>query len=365
MTLPPPSPPATRKKWPWITAGIVVVVATVSFLSPGQDDQSAQATAVSASVTPTVADTTTVRAASSSSTPVPVSSALALSPVEPAVGGADATAALQQLAGLEIKGRAPKTGYDRDLFGQAWTDDVTVEGGHNGCDTRNDILGRDLEQIVFKPGTRDCAVQTGTLLDPYTGNTISFVRGEGTSNAVQIDHVVALSDAWQKGAQQLDTVTRVNFANDPRNLKAVDGPTNQQKSDGDAATWLPPNKGYRCTYVADQVEVKAAYGLWVTQAEHDAISRVLQDCGAATPAVAPAPSTATVPEAVPAPAPAPVPAPAPAPAPVPFVDTAPPSDVYYKNCSAAKAAGAAPVHLGEPGYGTHLDRDGDGVGCES
>lgn len=140
---------------------------------------------------------------------------------------------------FEIKGRAPKTGYDRDLFGQAWTDDVTVEGGHNGCDTRNDILGRDLEQIVFKPGTRDCAVQTGTLRDPYTGNTIAFVRGEGTSNAVQIDHVVALSDAWQKGAQQLDTATRVNFANDPRNLKAVDGPTNQQKSDGDAATWLP------------------------------------------------------------------------------------------------------------------------------
>ena len=360
MTLPPPSSPATRKKWPWITGGIVVVVAAVSFLSPGQDDQSAQATAVSASVTPTVADSTTVRVASSSSTPVPVSSVLALSPVEPAAAGE-----LLQRGGLEVKGRAPKTGYDRDLFGQAWTDDVTVDGGHNGCDTRNDILGRDLEQIVFKPGSRDCAVQTGTLLDPYTGNTISFVRGEGTSNAVQIDHVVALSDAWQKGAQQLDTATRTNFANDPRNLKAVDGPTNQQKSDGDAATWLPPNKSYRCTYVADQVEVKAAYGLWVTQAEHDAIARVLQDCGEATPAVAPAPTTSTVPEAAPAPAPAPVPVPAPAPAPVPFVDTAPPSDVYYKNCSAAKAAGAAPVRIGEPGYGTHLDRDGDGVGCES
>ncbi|ABG96997.1 conserved hypothetical protein [Rhodococcus jostii RHA1] len=360
MTFPPPSSSATRQKWPWITGGIVVVVAAVSFLSPGQDDQSAQATAVSASVAPSVADPTTVRVASSSSTPVP--SVLALSPVEPAAaGGADATAALQLLAGLEVKGRAPKTGYDRDLFGQAWTDDVTVEGGHNGCDTRNDILRRDLEQIVFRPGTRDCAVQTGTLLDPYTGNTISFVRGADTSNAVQIDHVVALSDAWQKGAQQLDTATRANFANDPRNLKAVDGPTNQQKSDGDAATWLPPNKSYRCTYVADQVEVKAAYGLWVTQAEHDAIARVLRDCGAAAPAVAPAPTTSTVPEA----APAPVPAPAPAPAPVPFVDTAPPSDVYYKNCSAAKAAGAAPVHIGAPGYGTHLDRDGDGVGCES
>ncbi|MBC2642554.1 MULTISPECIES: DUF1524 domain-containing protein [unclassified Rhodococcus (in: high G+C Gram-positive bacteria)] len=359
MTFPPPSSPVTRRKWPWITGGIVVAVAVFSFLSPAQDDQSAQATAASAAATPAVATSTTASVASSSSTPVPVSSALALSPIEPAVAdGADATAALQQLAGLDIKGRAPKTGYDRDLFGQAWTDDVTVEGGHNGCDTRNDILGRDLEQIVFKPGTHDCAVQTGTLHDPYTGTTIAFVRGEGTSNAVQIDHVVALSDAWQKGAQQLDTATRVNFANDPRNLEAVDGPANQQKSDGDAATWLPPNKSYRCTYVADQVAVKAAYGLWVTQAEHDAIARVLQDCGAATPAAAPVPTTSTVPE------PAPAPVPAPAPAPVPFVDTASPSDVYYKNCAAARAAGAAPVHIGEPGYGTHLDRDGDGVGCE-
>ncbi|MFC9355352.1 DUF1524 domain-containing protein [Rhodococcus sp. NPDC057014] len=360
MTSPLPTSSAARKKWPWITGGIVVAVAAVACSSPGQDGQSAQASSVSA----TPAASTVAAATSSSSTPVPVSSALALSPVAPAVvGGADATAALQQLAGLEIKGRAPKTGYDRDLFGQAWTDDVTVEGGHNGCDTRNDILGRDLVQIVFKPGTRDCAVQTGTLHDPYTGTAISFVRGEGTSSAVQIDHVVALSDAWQKGAQQLDTATRVNFANDPRNLKAVDGPANQQKSDGDAATWLPPNKSYRCTYVADQVAVKAAYGLWVTQAEHDAIARVLEDCGAATPAAAPAPTTDPVPAVVPAPAPVPVPAPAPAP--VPFVDTAGPSDVYYKNCSAAKAAGAAPVHLGEPGYGTHLDRDGDGVGCES
>src|SRR6476620_6222207 len=184
MTSPLPTSSAARKKWPWITGGIVVAVAAVACSSPGQDDQSAQATAVSASATPAATASTVAAATSSSSTPVPVSSALALSPVAPAVvGGADATAALQQLAGLEIKGRAPKTGYDRDLFGQAWTDDVTVEGGHNGCDTRNDILGRDLEQIVFKPGTRDCAVQTGTLLDPYTGNAISFVRGEGTSNA--------------------------------------------------------------------------------------------------------------------------------------------------------------------------------------
>jgi Protein of unknown function (DUF1524) len=90
--------------------------------------------------------------------------------------------------------------------------------------------------------------------------------------------VVALSDAWQKGAQRLDEPTRRDFANDPRNLLAVDGPTNQQKSDGDAATWLPPVKSYRCTYVSKQVEVKAAYRLWVTQAEKDAIARVLSSC---------------------------------------------------------------------------------------
>ena len=93
----------------------------------------------------------------------------------------------------------PKTGYDREQFGPAWSD---VD--RNGCDTRNDILKRDLAGETFKPGTHDCVVLTGTLDDPYTGKTIAFSRGQGTSEAVQIDHVVALSDAWQKGAQQLD-----------------------------------------------------------------------------------------------------------------------------------------------------------------
>ncbi|EOM76800.1 DUF1524 domain-containing protein [Rhodococcus rhodnii] len=262
-----------------------------------------------------------------------------------------ASEALALLGTLDIKGRAPKTGYDRALFGQAWTDDVPVEFGHNGCDTRNDILTRDLTDVTYRPGTRDCVVTSGTLDDPYTGTTIAFVRGETTSSAVQIDHVVALSDAWQKGAQQLDTATRTAFANDPRNLRAVDGPTNQQKGDGDAATWLPPDRSYRCEYVSAQVEVKAAYRLWVTQAEHDAIAGILASCG---PDVAPAPA----PVPAPAPAPAPVPEPAPAPAPA---DT---SAVYFPNCAAARAAGVAPVHAGSPGYGTHLDRDGDGIGCE-
>ncbi|CAJ1495217.1 HNH endonuclease family protein [[Mycobacterium] kokjensenii] len=197
------------------------------------------------------------------------------------VGAADGSTTLDMLASLPIKGRAPKTGYQRALFGHAWSDDVAVPYGHNGCDTRNDILRRDLVDIELKPGTNDCVVLTGILNDPYTGTAIPFQRGTDTSRAVQIDHIVALSDAWQKGAQQWDEITRRNFANDPLNLQATSGPVNYQKGDGDAATWLPPNRSYRCEYVSRIVAVKAGYGLWVTQAEHDAIERILTgECGA-------------------------------------------------------------------------------------
>lgn len=181
--------------------------------------------------------------------------------------------ALATLDALEVKGRAPKTGYDRDQFGPRWADT-----DQNGCDTRNDVLQRDLSVVVFKPGTHDCVVLSGVLLDPYSGEKIEFVRGEDTSAAVQIDHVVALSDAWQKGAQLLAPERRQAFANDPLNLLAVDGPLNQQKGDGDAATWLPPNRSFRCEYVAIQIAVKAKYDLWVTAAERDAMARVLEAC---------------------------------------------------------------------------------------
>src|SRR5450759_5212954 len=123
-----------------------------------------------------------------------------------------------------------------------------------------------------------CLVLSGTLQDPYTAMTIMFVRGQSTSAKVQIDHVVALSDAWQKGAQQWSTQRRTAFANDSLNLLAVDGPTNARKGDGDAATWLPPNKAYRCSYAARQVAVKVKYGLWVTGAEGEALTRILAAC---------------------------------------------------------------------------------------
>ncbi|MGY1715062.1 HNH endonuclease family protein, partial [Geodermatophilus sp. SYSU D01106] len=181
--------------------------------------------------------------------------------------------ALETLATVDVRGRGPRTGYERDEFGDGW-----VDADRNGCDTRNDVLARDLTGETFVPGSRDCVVATGTLDDPYSGRTIAFRRGEGTSEAVQIDHVVALSDAWQKGARQWDDARRTQFANDPLNLLAVDGPLNMQKGDGDAATWLPPDRSYRCAYVARQVAVKATYGLWVTQAERDAMAAVLGTC---------------------------------------------------------------------------------------
>nr|WP_244192519.1 HNH endonuclease family protein [Dietzia lutea] len=208
----------------------------------------------------------------------------AAEPVPPAAPPADPSGDPQVIAAkvalpqLEVKGRAPRTGYDRDLFGQAWTDDVSVEFGHNGCDTRNDILKRDLTDLTFRPGTRDCVVLTGVLEGPYTGERIEFTRGQDTSSEVQIDHVVALSDAWQKGAQQLTEEQRRDLANDPLNLMAVAGWANQQKGDGDTATWLPPRREFRCSYVSRQVLVKERYGLWVTAAERDAMDRILAGC---------------------------------------------------------------------------------------
>ncbi|PWI27907.1 HNH endonuclease [Pseudoglutamicibacter cumminsii] len=189
-------------------------------------------------------------------------------PAKPAKPSNNAAVVLET---LQVKGRAPKTGYDRTgAFGRAWLDT-----DRNGCRTRDDILTRDLRNT-----TREgrCKITSGVLNDPYSGRTINFERGPRTSQAVQIDHVVALSDAWQKGAQNLSQRERVLLANDPLNLLAVSGPLNQQKSDHDAASWLPPNKAYRCPMVARQIAVKSRYGLWVTQPEKEAMKRVLKSC---------------------------------------------------------------------------------------
>ncbi len=176
--------------------------------------------------------------------------------------------AMAVLETLEVKGRAAKTGYMRTQFGNGWLNT-------GGCDTRNRILARDMSDI--KVGD-DCKVLSGTLHDPYTGTSILFNRGATTSALVQIDHVVALSNAWQTGAQQLTAEQRVALANDPLELLAVDGEANQKKGDGDAATWLPSNKAFRCQYVARQIAVKQKYGLWVTPPEKQAMQGVLSKC---------------------------------------------------------------------------------------
>jgi hypothetical protein len=179
------------------------------------------------------------------------------------------TPAGQVLGTLTIKGRAPKTGYTRDQFGSGW-------GEIQNCDLRNYILVRDLRSETLDP--RECIVTSGILVDPYSAKEITFTRGAESSDDVQIDHVVALSDAWQKGAQQLTYDQRVALANDPLELLAVDGGLNQAKGDGDAATWLPPNKAYRCEYVARQIAVKKKYSLWVTRSEYDAMTSILKQC---------------------------------------------------------------------------------------
>lgn len=195
--------------------------------------------------------------------------ALLLTSIPTQSASANEPTALAVLNQLEVKGRAPKTGYSRAAFTH-WSD-----LNRDGCDSRNEILKRDLTQIVFKTGTRDCKVISGQLLDPLSGKTLIFSSSKST---VDIDHLVSLSNAWQTGAAYFDKKTRESLANDPLNLLAVDAKLNRQKGDGDAATWLPPLKSFRCKYVAIQVAVKAKYLLWVTSAEREAIIKVLDNC---------------------------------------------------------------------------------------
>jgi Protein of unknown function (DUF1524)/Excalibur calcium-binding domain len=267
--------------------------------------------------------------------PAPVSSPVPASvPVPPSVSGTPGSA-LAAASRVAVKGRAPTTGYSRDQFGPAWAD---VD--RNGCDTRNDVLNRDLTHKAWRDGTHGCVVISGVLAEPYTGRTVQFEKANAA--AVQIDHVVALSDAWQTGAYAWDASRRERFANDPAELLAVDGPANEAKGDGDAATWLPPNKGYRCKYVARQVSVKLHWGLWATAAERDAFVRVLAACPTEPLPADTAPTAGAL------------------------AGAAPPvtSGVYYANCAAARAAGVAPIHRGQPGYRSGLDRDNDGIACE-
>jgi hypothetical protein len=246
--------------------------------------------------------------------------------------------ALSQVDRLVVKGRGPMTGYSRAQFGPAWAD---VNG--NGCDTRDDILRRDLQHTTVRPGTGGCVITSGQIVDPYTGMLLHYVRGHSD---VDIDHVVALGDAWQMGAARWTEARREALANDPLNLLAVDDVANRQKGDADAASWLPPRKAFRCDYVARQVAVKLKYGLAATSSERDAMHRVLDAC----PRL-PLPAAGAIPS-------------------VSLVSTTPAPSTggarVFANCTAARAAGVTPILRGTPLYNANrkLDRDGDGIACE-
>jgi len=272
MSHPVPAPP--KNKWPtWLIVLVVVGGALLllfggcTALVIGSLTSNAPVTTISAAPTPTPTPTETIAAPSATPTPTPTEP-------DPEPG-----TSLAQLASLEVKGRAPKTGYDRNEFGQSWKD---ID--RNGCGQRDDVLRRDLTDIVTRYNSDGCVVIEGTLKDPYTGEEIDFEKADASE--VQIDHVVALSDAWQKGAQQWDEGRREEFANSFLNLLAVDGPTNASKGDGDAATWLPPAKGIRCDYVSRQIAVKAEFELWVTKAEHDKMAEILGGCEGQRPPTA-------------------------------------------------------------------------------
>jgi hypothetical protein len=323
--------------------GMTKWLITVLLLAGCATDNPASAPSTSAlgmpSVEPTAApDDSTADAVASSPTPNgSLSPSATASTSQPTVAGS-AMSALQLLA---VKGRAPKTGYSREAFGPAWTD---VD--RNGCDTRNDILKRDLTGITMEGR---CKVLTGTLKDPYSARTVFFVRG-GASE-VDIDHVVALSDAWQKGAQPWEFAKRVAFANDPLNLLATDASVNRAKSDSDSASWRPPDRSSWCAVAARQVAVKLKYELWVTSAERDALAQMLAPCpdqklpdAGAQPTIAS--NVGVGPTAVEA---------------TPKGEL----DARYRTCAEAKANGLGPYTRGvHPEYDWYRDGDKDGIVCE-
>jgi hypothetical protein len=244
--------------WPVVAAAVVLVVGA---LTVGGLTTSTVIGAPSPTPQPTPPPTSTTSMSATATAAAPTPSGSRSDPIP--------GSALAQTATLPVKGRAPKTGYSRDQFGYGWRTS-------GGCDTRERVLRRDISQVKVLAGTGGCTVVGGQFHDPYRGDSTAVTAR--TISTTDIDHVVSLSDAWQKGAQQWDRSRRVAFANDQVELLATSQSLNSAKGDGDTATWLPPNKSFRCAYVARQVTIKAKYQLWVTHAESDAMTRVLATC---------------------------------------------------------------------------------------
>lgn len=286
-----------------VVIGTTVLPTTSGTSSPPSAGRVVAPPVSSSAASPTATSTTTT---ATQATPETDLAASAISEAQPGT-------ALALVGTLKVQGRGAMTGYTRALFGPAWTDT-----DRNGCDQRNDTLRRDLQTVSLKAGTNGCTVMTGTLTDPYTATTAPFTRTTSTVSPVQIDHVVALADAWVKGAAGWPQAERTSFANDTLNLVAVSASVNAAKGAGDAATWLPPAKAYRCSYVARQVAVKAKYQLAVTGAERAAVVAVLTTCVTTRVPTVAVPALGGFPlYAAPTPAPAPTPSTKPTPRPAP------------------------------------------------
>ncbi|WP_430869003.1 GmrSD restriction endonuclease domain-containing protein [Demequina aurantiaca] len=335
---------------------VVAVPLVVSLVLAGcavstDADTLARAVSASSSASPSAEPSPSPTATAVSASPEPTPSPRPSETASAASGTAEAAA-----LALVVKGKSAKTGYERDQFGSGW-----VDVDRNGCDTRNDMLNLRLENREM---SGNCKVLAGDLPDPFTGTWIHFEQG-GASE-VDVDHLVALSDAWQKGASGWEFAQRVAFANDPLNLEPVQASANRQKGDGDAATWLPSYKPFRCEYVARQVAVKAKYDVWVTQSELDAILGVLATCPEqALPDAGDQPVIADnigqAPEPEPEPEPKKTATEKPA-APKPEPEAA--LDKRYPYCKDLPSGFGPYVEGKNPEYDWYTDRDGDGVVCE-
>lgn len=287
-------------------------------------DETATTSTTTVTVEADIGATTTTVAAPDSTTATIETTTTTAPPAAPTVG------ALDQLA---VAPEADRAGYDRDLF-EHWTTQP------DGCSTRERVL---IDEAVTPAATGSgCAVTTGRWISAYDGVEVL------EASDLDIDHMVPLAEAWDSGANTWDPARREAFANDleaPEALIAVTASSNRSKSDQDPAEWKPPASGYWCTYATAWVTVKVRWELTADQAEHDALASMLATCDGSPP---PPPVSTPPPPTVPA-------------------TTVPPvtsGSVTYANCDAARAAGAAPIYRGEPGYSSKLDRDGDGVACE-
>jgi len=296
--------------------------------------------------------TVTVLALAAITVPMHVGSAATVV-VDYGVNSAVGPLATTALASLPVKGWAPMTGYSRALFGIAWSDT-----DHNGCDQRDDALWRASLQRGVR--TNGCTVTSATVTDVYTNHVVHFVRGGLYSQGLDIDHVVALGNAWATGAQYESTAIRLKIATDPLNLLAVDPSQNRKKSDSNAASWLPPVASYRCSYVARQIAVKKKYGLWVVPPEKAAMQRILSTC----------PLRRIPLGGLPYPTAADLRPPKPSITPTTLAHSTTSLaggalDPRFGTCAAAKAAGYGPYVQGkDPEYAWYRDGDHDGVGCE-